>query len=65
MGKNQPIVGNQAHNKATNNGYARNALGGFFAHWEEYSFFNFQTYIYGISFPQFDPYIFRINFIYL
>lgn len=32
MGKNQPIVGNEAHIKATNNGYARNAMGGFFAH---------------------------------
>jgi hypothetical protein len=32
MGKSQPIVGNEAHIKATNNGYARNAQGGFFAH---------------------------------
>lgn len=31
-GKNQPICGNEAHCKATNNGYSRNALGGFFAH---------------------------------
>jgi hypothetical protein len=32
MGKNQPIVANESHCKATNNGYSRNALGGFFAH---------------------------------
>ena len=31
-GKNQPIVANESHCKATNNGYSRNALGGFFAH---------------------------------
>jgi hypothetical protein len=31
-GKNQPICSNDAHTKATNNGYNRNALGGFFAH---------------------------------
>ena len=32
MGKNMPIVGNESHCKATNNGYSRNSLGGFFAH---------------------------------
>ena len=31
-GKNMPICTNDAHNKATNNGFKRNALGGFFAH---------------------------------
>ncbi|CDW80436.1 UNKNOWN [Stylonychia lemnae] len=31
-GKNQPICANDAHIKATNNGYKRNTLGGFFAH---------------------------------
>ena len=33
LGKqNQPIVGNEAHIKSTNNGYSRNSMGGFFAH---------------------------------
>ncbi len=31
-GKNQPICSNDSHSKATNNGYSRNALGGFFSH---------------------------------
>ena len=33
-GKNQPIVANESHCKATNNGYSRNSMGGFFAHWK-------------------------------
>ena len=32
MGKNLPICTNDAHIKATNNGYSRNSMGGFFAH---------------------------------
>ena len=32
MGKNQIICGNDSHNKATNNGFSRNKLGGFFSH---------------------------------
>ena len=31
-GKNQPIVSNDSHVKATNNGYSRNSMGGFFSH---------------------------------
>ena len=31
-GKKLMIVGNEEHSAATNNGYHRNALGGFFAH---------------------------------
>ncbi|TNV72743.1 hypothetical protein FGO68_gene5892 [Halteria grandinella] len=31
-GKMMPICSNETHNKATNNGYSRNSLGGFFCH---------------------------------
>ena len=34
MGKNQPICGNESHSKATNNGFSRNSMGGFYAHWK-------------------------------
>ena len=31
-GKNMKLVPNEAHIKATNNGYSRNSMGGFFSH---------------------------------
>lgn len=53
-GKNQPICANDAHIKATNNGFKRNALGGFFAHWGVIEWFKLKSikqkiFIYNIA----------------